>query len=120
MEPPVKTTSYVLAALAVSGCALLPRVHQEDLDAWVGIPVDRLDFHPLFMPMPMTSRTTQNGVEIRVYRNSKANSSCSINYGKVSCDSDEVTCNNVFFVKDGAVIEYRPVGRCKTDLSTRP
>ena len=60
-------------AALLSGCAT---VRQSDLDAWVGVPVQALDTHPLFLTMPLYRTQTANGVEIRNYFNSKDVEQC--------------------------------------------
>jgi hypothetical protein len=31
-----------------------------------------------------------------------------------------VVCNNIFYIKDGKVVEYAPTGNCYTDETVRP
>ena len=119
-----------LVAIGLSGCA---SVHQADLDAWAGVPVVALDTHSLFLTLPMVKTFTDTGVEIRVYSNKQGVSSCAgggaVASGTLplasfnsyrSCTSRLVGCDGVFYVRDGTVIEAKPVGQCYTNASTRP
>ncbi len=129
---PKNAALVLLAAIVVCGCAQTKYVRQEDLASWVGAPVDALNFHPVFLGIPMTSRVDEKGVEIRNYSNSISTQSCvasgsslsvgttSFNGGQANCIENRVVCNNVFFIKDGYVVEYRPIGRCYTDETVRP
>ena len=119
------------AALTLSACAGL-LVRQQDLDAWVGVPVEALDTHSLFLTVPMIRTRTDSGIEIRNYANGRNMSSCagSGNANATaswvqasafsSCTSGWVGCNNIFYIKDGKVLEYAPTGRCYTSESVQP
>lgn len=37
-----------------------------------------------------------------------------------NCSSRLVGCDNLFYIKDGKVIEYRPTGRCFTNQTVQP
>jgi hypothetical protein len=123
--------ALILMLSLISGCAGL-LVRQQDLDAWVGIPVEALDTHSLFITVPMFRTITASGIEIRNYSNGADISSCFtsglgsragnlVNANTfTSCSSDRVVCNNVFYIKEGKVIEYAPTGRCYTDSSVQP
>jgi hypothetical protein len=114
----------------LSGCAT--KVRQSDLDAWVGIPVEALDTHSFFLTVPMVKTITPSGVEIRNYANGADFSSCSstgsatARRGYVSsdafttCSTNRIVCNNLFYIKNGKVLEYAPTGRCYTDETVRP
>ena len=52
-------------AALLSGCAT---VRQSDLDAWVGVPVQALDTHPLFLTMPQYRTQTANGVDSQLFQ----------------------------------------------------
>lgn len=114
---------FLMALLVLlAGCAT---VRQSDLDAWVGVSVEKLDLHPLFLTVPMTKRYSDSGVEIRNYFNGRETESCTSSTSKrgdiyTSCGTSSVACNNLFFIKDGRVIEYKPVGQCFTDKRVRP
>lgn len=120
----------LVAAALLPGCAT---VRQSDLDAWVGVPVEALDTHPLFVTMPLYRTQTASGVEIRNYLNSQAVEQCFANAGYrrgdrhyvshstfVSCTENRVSCANLFYVQDGKVTRYAPTGSCYTDDSVRP
>jgi hypothetical protein len=121
-------------AILFSGCQT---VHQEDLVAWEGAPVFALDAHPFFLTLPMVRTVTADGTEIRNYVNGANVEGCggggSVYGGTVSmatyqqftsCTSRFAACNNIFYIKDGRVIRYTPVGsggaRCKTYEQLRP
>lgn len=120
--------SSIIAATLVA-CAT---VRQQDLDVWVGMPVEALDTHSLFLTVPMVRTKTESGIEIRNYANGRNFGSCS-GFGSAStagswvnanafstCSSGWVGCNNIFYIKDGKVIEYAPTGRCFTDERVQP
>lgn len=123
----------MLAALAtmLTACSGL-LVRQQDLDAWVGVSVEALDTHSVFVTIPMFRTITSNGIEIRNYTNGEDVASCftsieasgSGNFvnatGFTTCSSNRVVCNNIFYIKDGKVLEYAPTGRCYTNSSTQP
>lgn len=122
---------YIFATVAflLTGCA---SVRQQDLDAWVGVPVEALDTHSIFITMPMYRTVTASGIEIRNYSNGKNVSSCVGTIGATnnsnyinanafsSCSNGQIVCNNIFYIKDGKVIEYAPTGRCFTDERAQP
>lgn len=124
-------------ALLVSGCM---SVRQQDLDAWVGKPVEALDTHSLFLTLPMVKTVTDSGIEIRDYVNKRAISQCAgsgfgngstnsngtqtLSYANFNafhnCTSGMVGCDNIFYIKNKKIIEYKPVGRCYTNEATQP
>lgn len=119
-----------VAAALLAGCAT---VRQFDLDAWVGVPVEALDTHPIFLSMPVYRTQTADGVEIRNYFNSKAVEQCfassSGHQGDrrhvshsvfVTCSENRLACSNLFYIQDGKVTRYAPTGNCYTDSSVRP
>jgi hypothetical protein len=124
----------VLAAVVLAGCGTAVKVRQVDLDSWVGVPVAALDMHSLFITIPLYKTRTDGGVEVRNYANSESSDSCyrsgganlskSGNYVSsstfTSCSSNKVVCNNIFYIKDGKVIEYAPTGQCYTDETVQP
>lgn len=125
----LKTALTVSLAAVVVGCAT---VRQQDLDAWVGMPVEALDTHSFFITVPMYRTVTDSGVEIRNYANGRDVASCFGNAGAsrsgnfvnanafTTCSSGRIVCNNIFYIKDGKVIEYAPTGRCYTDETVQP
>lgn len=119
-----------IAAAVLAGCAT---VRQSDLDAWVGMPVEALDTHPVFLSMPVYRTQTAGGVEIRNYFNSKAVEQCfassSGHQGDrrhvrhsvfVTCSENHLACSNLFYIHHGKVTRYAPTGNCYTDSSVRP
>ncbi|MEW8288243.1 MAG: hypothetical protein AB2697_19870 [Candidatus Thiodiazotropha endolucinida] len=118
----------VIISLSLYACSL---VRQEDLDAWVGVPVVALDTHSIFITIPMFRTVTKDGIEIRNYANSRDVASC-FNMANASgttyvnsqtfsaCSSRRVGCNNIFYIKDGYVVEYAPTGSCYTNKLAQP
>lgn len=114
----IAATGVVTAVLAA--CAAVPSVRQADLDSWKGMPVEALDTHSIFATMRMTTRTTSSGVEVRNYANEQKGTYCSGSAFNASCVDSGVVCNNLFYIKNGKVIEYAPTGQCMTNDSVRP
>lgn len=130
----------VIAIILVflAGCTVARTVHQDDLDAWVGVPVIALDTHSIMLTLPMIKTVTDSGVEIRVYSNKRGISSCGgTGFGAINsqqsgtmsyqnftafrnCTSGLVGCDNIFYVRDGKVMEAKAVGHCYTDERSRP
>jgi len=123
------TVSILFFQLA--GCALMG-VRQQDLDAWAGMPVEALETHSFFITVPLYKTKTQSGIEIWNYANGGDVASCYTNanaYGDddyangnatTSCITNRVVCNNIFYIKNGVVLEYAPTGRCYTDAFVQP
>lgn len=121
-----------LTAVLVATVASCATVRQQDLDAWVGMPVEALDTHSIFITMPMYRTVTASGIEIRNYTNGRDVANCFGNAGATRvgtyvnanaftiCSSGRIVCNNLFYIKDGKVIEYAPTGRCFTDERAQP
>jgi hypothetical protein len=119
----------IAVVIVITGCAT---VRQQDLDAWVGVPVEALDTHSFFITVPMYRTRTESGIEIRNYANSRDITQCFGNaganaYGNYvtanafsTCSSGRIVCNNIFYIKDGKIIEYAPTGRCYTDATVQP
>jgi hypothetical protein len=121
----------LIIALFIVGCAT---VRNSDLDAWQNIPVEALDTHSFFITLPVIKTLSDSGVEIRDYVNKRGVSGCfksgnANNYGYTTytnynafqtCSSSMVGCDNIFYIRDGRVLEYKPVGRCKTNETVRP
>lgn len=126
---PIQMAILATVALTVSGCAT---VRKQDLDSWVGVPVEALDTHSLFITIPMYKSFTPNGIEIRNYANgadvsqcsSTANANKSGRYANANafttCSTGRVVCNNIFYIKEGVVVEYAPTGSCYTDETVQP
>ena len=124
----------LVALMALTGCGT---VRQKDLDAWVGQPVEALDTQTFFLTLQMVKTVSKGGVEIRNYINGRNISSCfgtgylygntynTANFSAFSnCVSQFGACNNIFYIKNGKVIEYAPTGsggmRCFTDDRVLP
>ena len=123
--------------MALASLASCGSVHPEDLNAWVGAPVSALDKHPIFLTMPVVRTTAADGTEIRNYVNGRNIASCSSGgsvFGATvslatyssftNCVQAFPACNNIFYIKDGVVTQYTPIGtggmRCYTDERARP
>ena len=102
----------------MTACA---HVRQKDLDAWVGVPVEALDTHSFFITVTMYRTITESGIEIRNYSNGRDIAQC-FGSGKAffTCSSGRIVCNNIFYIKNGTVIEYAPTGRCYTNEMVQP
>ena len=118
--------------VSLASCATVRQVRQQDLDAWVAMPAEALDTHSFFITVPMYRTVTASGIEIRNYANGYDVASCFGNAGAnrvggyvnanafTTCSSGRIVCNNIFYIKDGKVIEYAPTGRCYTDETVQP
>lgn len=130
----MKAWTGALAISLLFGCA---SVNEGDLASWSGKPVHMLDAHPVFNTMPVEVRRLSDGTEVRNYVNGMAVESCFGNARGSSfspmtvfvssssfCSSQFAACNNQFYIKNGYVTRYIPVGsggaRCFTDARTRP
>jgi hypothetical protein len=114
----MKKTFIVFTCAALSACAT---VRKQDLDAWAGMPVEALDTHTLFISMPMKKQITSTGIEVRNYINGKETESCTYNkFTGLDCEKDSITCNNIFYIKGGIILEYVPAGSCKTNETVQP
>lgn len=131
----MRSIAILLVAALLTGCAT---VRQSDLDAWVDVPVIALDTHSFFLTLPMVRTVMDSGVEIRVYTNKRGVSNCggggfgsanspqgsTLSYANFNtfqnCTSRMVGCDGIFYIRDGRVIEAKPVGRCYTNEATRP
>jgi hypothetical protein len=138
MEIKMKTApSLIIVFVLLCGCGATRGVRQSDLDLWVGVPVVALDTQSFFLTLPMIKTATDTGVEIRDYVNKRNISGCyQSSFGNVTtpantvtyayfnrfqqCSSAIVGCDNIFYIRDGKVIEYRPTGRCYTDETVQP
>ena len=125
----LKITCIMVTLAVLSGCAV---VRQQDIDAWVGQPVEALDTQRFFITLPMVKTISDSGIEIRNYVNganvgrcfqSGSVSAYTVNYanyiGAQNCINQFAACNNIFYIKDGKVLEYAPTPsggiRCYTD-----
>lgn len=130
--------TQTLAAIAsLSILASCATVRQADLDAWVGQPVIALETHPVFLTVPVVKTTASDGTEIWNYVNGANLGQCTgggsvygrqLNYAAynqfASCVQRFAACNNIFYIKDGKVLRYTPVGsggaRCYTTEQLQP
>lgn len=129
----MKKILLLCCALTLASCVVRP----EDQAAWVGVPVVNLDKHPVFLTMPVVKTKASDGTEIRNYVNGRNIGSCtgggSVFAGTIdfasynsfsSCMSSFAACNNIFYIKNGRVEAYTPIGsggaRCYTDERTQP
>ena len=137
MPAPKKPSPFLFLAavgLLSAGCVT---VRQVDLEAWVGQPVVALETHPVFLTLAPVKTKVSDGTEIWNYVNGVNLGACSgggMVYGKsidfesysqfTSCVSRFAACNNIFYIKDGMVIRYTPIGtggmRCYTTAELQP
>jgi hypothetical protein len=118
-------------SLLASACAD-PAVRTRDLDVWIGMPVEALDTQPLFVGMRMVRTYAEDGVEIRNYASRRDFPSCAGSPGALAtgsyvspdafsnCTGGWDGCSNIFYVRNGKVLEYAPTGRCYTNESVWP
>lgn len=69
----MKKLLSLFVVLVLAGCGT---VRKQDLDSWVGMPVEALDTHSLFLTVPMYKTRTESGIEIRNYANGADVASC--------------------------------------------
>ena len=116
--------------LAAAAC-----VRAEDLQAWVGQPVSALQSHPIFGAMTAQRVPYSGTVEIWNYKNGYEVTTCEVTVrdraassstyaGTSECVTGFRGCNNFFFVRNGIILEYKPIGSggaiCYTDSSLQP
>ncbi len=131
------TTKSVFASVVVAmlgGCAT---VRQVDLDAWVGQPVAALETHPIFLTVPVVKTVASDGTVIWNYVNGANLGQCSgggsvwgqqldfASYNQFTvCVQRFAACNNIFYIRDGKVQRYTPIGtggaRCFTTEQLQP
>ena len=136
----MKKILLIFIAISISGCTsgswgkYFGIVRQQDLDAWVGMPVEALQTHSFFITVPVYKTRTDSGLEIWNYANGKDVASCFGNayastYGSseyvsansfMTCSAGRIVCNNIFYIRDKTVLEYKPSGQCYTDESVQP
>ena len=103
-------------------------VDEDVVNSWKNVTVEELDTHSFFITVPMIRSNTNPGIEVRNYRNYRTSNQCNVskNGGYTSynvfanCTQTESGCNNIFYIKNDVVIEYRLVGNCYTVQSLRP
>lgn len=134
----ISSRQFALVFLAaIAACAPIRQVRQVDLDAWAGQPVVALETHPVFITMPVVKTVASDGTEIWNYVNGADLGACSSSgsvwgttlsyaaYSKfTSCITRFAACNNIFYIREGQVIRYTPVGsggmRCYTTEQLQP
>ncbi len=123
-----------LVGLVAVGCAdnYLATVRDSDKAAWRARPVVELETHPLFSTLPREVRPISDGSElwtfsncgaVREQRECKSTLNARGDSVQTKCNGggeSTVCCHNQFVVRGGMVEEYRPVGNCMTNCSTRP
>ena len=81
----------------------------------------------------MVKTFAESGLEIRVYTNKRGFSSCAgsgfVTGSTLSvagftsyrtCTAKLVGCDSIFYIRNGKILEVKPVGRCYSNESTRP
>jgi len=113
-------------------CSTRPTVQQQDLDSWTNVSVEVLDSHTFFKTAPMFRTKTASGTEIRNYAYGYDFQECFSKAGAdnngdfvdedafIGCSSSRIMCNNMFYIKEGTVLEYAPTGRCHTNEKLQP
>ncbi len=122
----------ILLCCALGGCLHNKDVRRDDLNAWKGVPVEELESHYMFSQIHMVKTLQDSGLEIRDYMNKQGINSCD-KYGLINgymspenfdafsnCTSQLIGCDNIFYIRDGKVLKYTPVGLCFTDDTSRP
>lgn len=124
-----KSAAMIGVMFTFAGCAT---VRQQDLDAWVGMPVEALETHSLFVTVPLYKTRTESGIEVWNFSNGSDVAQCFGNSfaagtnryvnanSFATCSSSRVVCNNLFYIKDKVVLEYKPSGQCYTDETVQP
>jgi hypothetical protein len=132
-ERPNRSFKVLVAAMAILPLVACLSVHLEDLNAWTGAPVSALDKHPIFLTLPVVKTMAADGTEIRNYVNGR-NVTCTgsasgvVSLAVYSSFTNYIqafpACNNIFYIKNGVVTQYTPIGtggaRCYTDERLRP
>jgi hypothetical protein len=97
------------------------------MDAWVGQPVEVLDSNPSLSTLPMTTTNIAGGVEVRAYSDRRTVQDCSGSAsvasvygskGQRPCAHLVLGCDNLFYIRDGRVLQYVPTPVGATSCST--
>ena len=91
-----------------------PAVSNKSL--WLGKSGDDVLLHPVYSTLPMESRKTSTGIEVRSYTFSggiQSRANCA--GGGCSGQSEEVKCFHTFHIKNNLVSEYRRMGSCNDE-----
>ncbi len=119
----MKKIIYIPCFLLLASCASI-LVNEDVVNSWKNVPVEELDTHSFFITVPMIKSKTNSGIEVRNYRNYKTSNQCNVSKTSynvfANCTQNESGCNNIFYIKNGVVIEYRLVGACYTMPYLRP
>ena len=125
------------AFVALTGLTSCATVRKVDLDAWVGQSVAALETHPFFVTVPVVKTVASDGTQIWNYVNGASVGQCgagggvwatTLTYAAYSqfstCMQRTAACNNIFYIRDGMVTRYTPVGtggmRCYTTEELQP
>lgn len=136
---------YLLIILAIIVSCAPPIVkpvkliYTEDIDSWKGQALIELETHPEFSTMHLQVKELSNGDKLYDYVNTitikrsiyiDCNSISYKSLSKTGCETSggdyNITCHHQFFVrtnkqtKDKYIVQYRPIGRCKTNCDRRP
>jgi hypothetical protein len=114
-------------------------IYTEDIDSWKGLDFIELETHPEFSTMQLQIKELSNGDKLYDYVNTvrvkrPVYTDCSSfsykSLSKTDCETSggdyHITCHHQFFIrtngqtKNKYIVQYRPVGRCKTDCARRP
>ena len=124
----------LISLFFLTSCAtiiLIDEIDEDVVASWQNVPVEELDTHSFFLTIPVIKTISGEGIEIRNYRNGTSIQQCSedatlsgsayISYSAfTTCTNNNVVCNNIFYINDGFVKEYRLVGSCSTAEFLRP
>jgi hypothetical protein len=96
------------------------------------MPIEALETHSFFVTVPLYKTKTESGIEVWNYANGADVATCFGNASAVggsryvninsfsTCSSNRVVCNNLFYIKNKKIEEYKPSGRCYTDETVQP
>ena len=127
----LRVSLVIGGSLLASACAD-PAVRPRDLDVWIGMPVEALDSQPLFSGIAMVRTVADDGVEIRNYASRRDFASCAGSASAIAtgsyvspdafsnCTGGWAGCSNLFYIRNGKILEYAPTGRCSTNESVWP
>lgn len=124
----------LVIAVSLGACNdnYLGGVRDSDRVAWQRVPIIEVERHPLFSTLPRDEKKLSDGSELWDFANcaaGKAPTNCKTGENPVSgglattCTGGAnytTCCHNQFLVRAGFVEEYRPIGNCVTDCTTRP
>lgn len=136
----IKIKALIICFISIGLCSCATgsplKVHQEHLDAWIGLPTEALETHSLFLIRPPVKTMISGGVEVWHYVDGVNVSNCqseqsgyldkrgflpTVKYQEYSnCVSKGVTCNTLAFIKDNIIKEVEVVGPCYTSDAHLP